>query len=50
MKYCLLVLLLATGCQSCTVKADAIKACGEACKDFGGIKHIGPSSCMCYGR
>ncbi len=35
--------LLLGGC----VNAEAIKACGEACKDHGGMKVVTESVCQC---
>ena len=48
MKY--LLFLLPLFCFGCSVKADVIKACGEACKDQGGVKYVTGEQCECRGR
>lgn len=40
----LAVLLAVAGCE---LKAEAIKACGEACKDHGGVDVVTAEACKC---
>lgn len=42
--YIVLFVLVLAGCE---VKADAIKACGEACKEHGGVLRITYEVCEC---
>lgn len=36
------------GCPQVT--AEAIKACGDACKDNGGVRYVSGEHCQCTGR
>lgn len=38
------VLVMAGGCP---LNADVVKACGEACKDHGGVKFVTGEHCQC---